>query len=71
MGKFEIIGIAVLVMIMPLLIWATGGWRRRRLEALRGGASMLGLSYEGILNRLRFREQSGPSCFAARASWTS
>src|SRR5215472_262029 len=48
MGKVVIIGVVVLaVVVVPLLLWATRGWRKRRLEALCRVAGMLGLVYEG------------------------
>ena len=47
MGKPEIIGITAGVILVAFLIWATRGWRRRRLEALQRVAAMLGLIYVG------------------------
>ena len=47
MGRLEIIGITAGVVLVALLIWATRGWRRRRLEALQRVAAMLGLTYVG------------------------
>lgn len=50
MEKAVIIGVAVAVVVIVVVIWATRGWRKRRLEALRRVAAMLGLAFEGRSN---------------------
>ncbi|HEY6972031.1 MAG TPA: hypothetical protein VJA94_22660 [Candidatus Angelobacter sp.] len=45
--KTEIIVLCAFLVFAAVAIWASRGWRKRRLEALRRVAGALGLSFEG------------------------